>query len=146
MEVEGKLREAPVTMTLDLLKQAKRFHATVSFIADTGRCFSLCLSVAPLWFPNTKDYHHHTLQTHTHTHTHILMMYYIGIKDALERVQKYNILLKEFPIQELLDAGTLTQLTSSLNNIFSHLNKKIKISPYPISRGLFKTHTHAHCL
>lgn len=26
----------PIALTLDILKHAKRFHATVSFIADTG--------------------------------------------------------------------------------------------------------------
>lgn len=34
--IEEQLRSEPVVLTLDILKQAKRFHATVSFIADTG--------------------------------------------------------------------------------------------------------------
>lgn len=34
--IEEKLRSDGVQLTLDILKHAKRFHATVSFIADTG--------------------------------------------------------------------------------------------------------------
>jgi hypothetical protein len=34
--IETQLRGDEVTLALDVLKHAKRFHATVSFIADTG--------------------------------------------------------------------------------------------------------------
>lgn len=34
--IEGQLRSDGVQLTLEILKNAKRFHATVSFIADTG--------------------------------------------------------------------------------------------------------------
>lgn len=34
--IEGQLRGDEVSLALDVLKHAKRFHATVSFIADTG--------------------------------------------------------------------------------------------------------------
>lgn len=34
--IEKQLKSDPVQLTLDVLKHAKRFHATVSFIADTG--------------------------------------------------------------------------------------------------------------
>lgn len=34
--IEEQLRSDPIVLTLDILKHAKRFHATVSFIADTG--------------------------------------------------------------------------------------------------------------
>lgn len=34
--IEDQLRSEPVLLSLEILKQAKRFHATVSFIADTG--------------------------------------------------------------------------------------------------------------
>jgi len=34
--IENQLRGDEVTLALDVLKHAKRFHATVSFIADTG--------------------------------------------------------------------------------------------------------------
>ena len=34
--IEEQLRSDGVQLTLEILKHAKRFHATVSFIADTG--------------------------------------------------------------------------------------------------------------
>jgi dynein heavy chain 1 len=34
--IEAQLRSDEVNMVMDCLRNAKRFHATVSFIADTG--------------------------------------------------------------------------------------------------------------
>jgi dynein heavy chain 1 len=34
--IEAQLRSEEVTMVMECLRNAKRFHATVSFIADTG--------------------------------------------------------------------------------------------------------------
>ena len=34
--IEAQLRSEDVRMVMDALRNAKRFHATVSFIADTG--------------------------------------------------------------------------------------------------------------
>jgi dynein heavy chain 1 len=34
--IDAQLKSEPIQLTLDILKNAKRFHATVSFIADTG--------------------------------------------------------------------------------------------------------------
>lgn len=72
-----------VLLTLDVLKKAKRFHATVSFIADTG------------------------------------------IKDSLDRVQKYNLLMKDFPVCSLLEAADFDAIGAALDSIFSHFNKKV---------------------
>lgn len=52
LKIEEKLSSEPVRLTLDVLKNAKRYHATVSFLADTG------------------------------------------IKEAMEKVQKYNLVMK----------------------------------------------------
>ena len=92
--IDRQLKSDGVTLTLDVLRQAKRFHATVSFIADTG------------------------------------------LKEAAEKVQKYNQLMREFPINELLSATSLDRLQESLVLIFGHLTKKLRISPYPIRRAL----------
>lgn len=81
-------------MTLDILKYAKRYHVTVSFLADTG------------------------------------------LKEATEKVQKYNLLLRDIPINELLSAGDLEKVGDAVGLIFSHLNKKLRISQYPIKRAL----------
>jgi dynein heavy chain 1, cytosolic len=92
--IDRQLKSDGVTLTLDVLRQAKRFHATVSFIADTG------------------------------------------LKEAAEKVQKYNQLMREFPINELLSATSLDRLQEALILIFGHLTKKLRISPYPIRRAL----------
>lgn len=92
--IESQLKGEEVTLALDVLKHAKRFHATVSFIADTG------------------------------------------IKEATEVVHKYNVLMKDFPLDELLAATDLEKIRESIHLIFAHINKKLKLSPYPIRRTL----------
>ncbi|EGF98536.1 uncharacterized protein MELLADRAFT_113473 [Melampsora larici-populina 98AG31] len=92
--VEEQLRSEPITLTLDILKTAKRYHTTVSFLADTG------------------------------------------LKQASDNVHKYNVLMNDFPLNELLAATDLGKIQESLVQIFSHINKKLKISPYPIRRAL----------
>ena len=92
--IDRQLKSDGVNLTLDILREAKRFHATMSFIADTG------------------------------------------LKEAAEKVQKYNQLMREFPINELLSATSLDRLQESLFLIFGHLTKKLRISPYPIRRAL----------
>ncbi|OQE44831.1 hypothetical protein PENCOP_c002G07590 [Penicillium coprophilum] len=59
-----------------------------------------------------------------------------GLKEATELVQKYNQLMRDFPLDELLSATSLQKVQESLNLIFTHLNKKLKICPYPIKRAL----------
>ncbi|KAL8276643.1 hypothetical protein RQP46_010992 [Phenoliferia psychrophenolica] len=92
--IEEQLRSDPIVLTLDILKHAKRFHATVSFIADTG------------------------------------------LKEATDVVHKYNQLMKDFPLNELLAATDLVKVKESIVLIFGHLNKKLKLSPYPVKRAL----------
>ncbi|BGP13270.1 hypothetical protein JCM10213_004960 [Rhodosporidiobolus nylandii] len=92
--IEKQLKSEPVQLTLDILKHAKRFHATVSFIADTG------------------------------------------LNDAFKTVHDYNVLMKDFPLNELLAATDLAKVQESILFIFGHLNKKLKLSPYPVRRAL----------
>lgn len=92
--IEGQLRSEGVLLTLEILKHAKRFQATVSFTADTG------------------------------------------LKEAMEKVQKYNQLMRDFPLDELLSATSLPKVQEAIAQIFSHLNKKLRICPYPIRRAL----------
>ncbi|KAL1749772.1 dynein heavy chain, N-terminal region 1-domain-containing protein, partial [Schizophyllum commune] len=88
--IEAQLRSEAVNMVMDCLRNAKRFHATVSFIADTG------------------------------------------LKDATDLVHKYNQLMKDFPLNELLSATDLDEIQESLNLIF----KQLKLSPHPIRHAL----------
>ncbi|KAF8991378.1 dynein heavy chain, N-terminal region 1-domain-containing protein [Cyathus striatus] len=77
--IETQLRSEEVGMVMDCLRNAKRFHATVSFIADTG------------------------------------------LKDATDLVIVIN---------------GLDKTNESILLIFSHLNRKLRLSPYPIRRAL----------
>lgn len=92
--IEQQLRSDPIVLTLDILKHAKRFHATVSFYADTG------------------------------------------LKDCAEKVHNYNLLMKDFPLNELLSATDLAKCVDALGAVFGHLNKKLRISPYPVKRAI----------
>ncbi|KAG6890505.1 hypothetical protein C0995_007704 [Termitomyces sp. Mi166 len=92
--IETQLRSDEVNMVINCLRNAKRFRATVSFIADTG------------------------------------------LKDATDLVHKYNQLMKDFPLNELLSATDLEKIQESLTLIFGHINRKLKLSPYPIRRAL----------
>lgn len=92
--IEGQLRSDGVLLTLEILKHAKRFQATVSFTADTG------------------------------------------LKEAMDKVQKYNQLMRDFPLDELLSATSLSKAQEAVTQIFGHLNKKLRICPYPIRRAL----------
>ncbi|ORZ40908.1 dynein heavy chain [Catenaria anguillulae PL171] len=93
-KIDKQLKSEEVVLALDVLKHAKRFHATVSFRADTG------------------------------------------LQEGMEIVHKYNILMKEFPIDELLSATELPRLNDALVFIFNHIAKKIKLSSYPVKRHL----------
>ncbi|TVY46530.1 Dynein heavy chain, cytoplasmic [Lachnellula occidentalis] len=92
--IETQLRSDGVTLTMEILRTAKRFQATVSFSADTG------------------------------------------LKEATDTVQKYNQLMRDFPLDELLSATSLSKIQDALGMIFTHLNKKLRICPYPIRRAL----------
>ena len=59
-----------------------------------------------------------------------------GLKDATDKVQRYNLLMRDFPLDELLAATTLQKVQDSLDSIFVHLNKKLRICPYPVARAL----------
>jgi len=108
--IEAQLRSDEVLMVMDCLRNAKRFHATVSFIADTG-------------LKDATDLGEYSLNTNlvdTHFNT----------------VHKYNQLMKDFPLNELLSATDLDKIQESLVLIFGHINRKLRLSPYPIRRAL----------
>ena len=63
-----------------------------------------------------------------------------GLKEALETVQRYNQLMKDFPIDDLLTATTLQKIRDALDSVFNHLNRKLRFTSYPISRALPLVH------
>ena len=82
------------SLTLEVLRHAKRFTATVSFSNDTE------------------------------------------LRRKMEIVTSYNILMRDFPLNELLTATSLSSVADALNEIFNHLNKKLRLCSYPIRRAL----------
>jgi hypothetical protein len=44
--------------------------------------------------------------------------------------------MKDFPLNELLSATDLDKIQESLSLIFGHINRKLRLSPYPIRRAL----------
>jgi hypothetical protein len=112
--IEAQLRSEDVLMIMDCLRNAKRYHATVSFIADTGLkeatdigVFNVSLIYRPL-----------------------------GTNLWSTTVHKYNQLMKDFPLNELLSATDLDKIQESLSLIFGHINRKLRVAPYPIRRAL----------
>lgn len=51
-----------------------------------------------------------------------------GAHAGLCAVHKYNQLMKDFPLNELLAATDLEKVQESLLLIFGHINKKLRIS------------------
>ncbi|KAJ9669487.1 dynein heavy chain [Coniosporium apollinis] len=92
--IEAQLRSEGVQLTMEVLRHAKRFQATVSFSTDTN------------------------------------------LKETSDLVQKYNQLMRDFPLDDLLSATSLEKVQDAINYIFMHLNKKLRLCPYPISRAL----------
>lgn len=58
-----------------------------------------------------------------------------GLKEALDRVKNYNLLMKDFPIHELLSANDLSKIRNSITAIFNHL-KRVRNTRYPVNRIL----------
>ena len=96
---------------MDCLRNAKRFRATVSFIADTGlqNAAEQGKSV-----PRTPF----TCSLYAHTHGQCT-----GTTNSC-------------PLNELLSVPDLEQVHEAVILIFGHLNRKLKLSPYPVHRTL----------
>ena len=98
---------------MDALRNAKqRFHATVSYIVDTGWRM-LRISVG-LSFSNLPSYWRLTMGT----------------------VHKYNQVMKGLPLNYLLSSTNLDKVHESLTLIFSYLSWKLTLSPYTICQVL----------
>lgn len=59
-----------------------------------------------------------------------------GLKEGMEQVRRYNLLMRDFPLDELLSATDLEKIQDSLGLIFNHLNNRLRRVPYPIRRAL----------
>ena len=61
---------------------------------------------------------------------------FLGLKEAEDRVNDYNPLMKDFPINELLAANSLEAIEGAVSAIYSHL-RKIRTTQYPPQRAIF---------
>ena len=59
-----------------------------------------------------------------------------GLKETKDKVQRYNQLFNGFPVEEMLSTTSIEKLRDALDDVFSHLNKKLRICPYPVRRAL----------
>lgn len=92
-QLESQLKNPEVILTLHILKNAKRYFATMSFDSD------------------------------------------IQLKQSKEYVLNVNILMKDFPIEDLLGATSIQQIIQAVRNIFNHLKKLKNTTKYPLSRS-----------
>ncbi|ODV62102.1 dynein heavy chain [Ascoidea rubescens DSM 1968] len=58
-----------------------------------------------------------------------------GLKESLSTANKYNQLMKDLPLDELLSATTLKKIEEAIILIMNHL-KKLRVTNYPINRVL----------
>jgi dynein heavy chain 1 len=59
-----------------------------------------------------------------------------GLKEAQDKVNDYNPLMKDFPIDELHAANSLEAIQSSVASIYGHL-RKIRTTSYPAQRAIY---------
>ena len=64
------------------------------------------------------------------------MYMHAGLKEAQEKVNDYNPLMKEFPIQELHAANNLDAIKTAVLAIYSHL-RKVRTTNYPAQRSIY---------
>ena len=67
----------------------------------------------------------------SHSFVMLLLLPITGLKQALEKVNEYNPLMKDFPLHDLLAASELDQINIALQAIFNHM-KKIRNTRYPV--------------
>ncbi|CAF1453141.1 unnamed protein product, partial [Rotaria magnacalcarata] len=58
-----------------------------------------------------------------------------GLKEAMDKVKNYNLLMKDFPIHDLLSANDLPKIKNAIAIIFNHL-KRVRNTRYPVNRIL----------
>lgn len=57
-----------------------------------------------------------------------------GLKVAIDTVKDHSVLMKDFPINDLLSANELDKVRTALTTIFQHL-KRLRSTRYPVSRA-----------
>jgi hypothetical protein len=68
-----------------------------------------------------------------------------NIKGKLETVQKYNILMREFPVGEVESAPDLPAIAAAIAKVFDHMKKHLIRSSYPVARAAQVPHEPPRC-
>lgn len=113
--IASQLNSESVTLALDILKHAKRFHATVSFISDTGLEEAMSRGSSPSLRKDRR----------------VELIFGFSCLSSRMSVHSYNQLMKDFPLNDLLSATDLERMKDSLVLIFKHLQNKLKLSFVP---------------
>ncbi|KAI0984717.1 hypothetical protein GJ496_002628 [Pomphorhynchus laevis] len=58
-----------------------------------------------------------------------------GLKETVDRARNYNILMKDFPLNDLLSATEITKMKLPIQTIFTAL-RRIRNTQYPLERGV----------
>ncbi|PFH31617.1 dynein heavy chain [Besnoitia besnoiti] len=58
-----------------------------------------------------------------------------GLKQASDMVANVNVLIRDFPVNDLLGATSVEQLTQAVRTVFMHLRKLKNATQYPLSRA-----------
>lgn len=59
-----------------------------------------------------------------------------GLKEAQDKVNDYNPLMKDFPINELLAANSLETIGAAIVAVYNHL-RKVRTTAYPAQRAIY---------
>ncbi|KAJ8608536.1 hypothetical protein MRB53_039590 [Persea americana] len=59
-----------------------------------------------------------------------------GLRQTKDKVKSYSLLMRDFPLDDLLSATTLDKAADAVIQIFGHLNRRIRSVPYPIARAI----------
>lgn len=65
-----------------------------------------------------------------------MIMQDTGLKDARDRVKSYNMLMRDFPLNELLSAPSLEKAAEAVEQIFDHVSRRLRTVPYPVARAI----------
>lgn len=65
-----------------------------------------------------------------------MIMQDTGFKDCREKVKSYNLLMRDLPLGDLLSSTSLEKAAEALEQVFDHLNRRLRTVPYPVARAI----------
>ena len=60
----------------------------------------------------------------------------LGLSEATKLIKSYNVLMRDFPLSDLLAAPSLEKVREAVELVFGHLNKNLRMSSYPLARAI----------